>query len=343
MLFIFCSLCILAIFCFYFKRSYYQGPKSDHFTGKIFYNPWQVRPNSFFSFLKWKWDSRPKEWPAYVHVSSFETPRVQVTTADVFITFIGHSTVLIQTEGMNILTDPVWSEKIGPYEWLGIKRVCDPGIPFASLPKIDLVLVSHNHYDHLDLKTLKKLWDRDCPMILTPLGNDAVIHQKHPEIQVKTLDWGECRSFNDQISLYLEPVQHWSARGIFDRDKALWGAFVIQTPNGNIYFPGDSGYCKEIFRKTKEKFGPFRLAFLPIGAYEPRWFMCYGHMDPEESVQAFKDLGEPLTIGIHYGTFQLSDEGYLDPVAALQHAKEKFHVPETQFRLLAMGEISKVC
>ncbi|MBS4169126.1 MBL fold metallo-hydrolase [Parachlamydia sp. AcF125] len=342
MLVVFFCLSILAGYYFSIKRTYHHGPKSDHFNGKVFFNPWAIRKNSFFAFLSWKWGAKPKKWPTHVNNSFGENPPEKVESSEILVTFIGHSTLLIQTEGVNILTDPVWSEKIGPFSWLGIKRVGAPGVSLERLPKIDLVLVSHNHYDHLDLKTIEKLWRRDRPLILTPLGNESIIHQKDSNIEVKTLDWGQSISFNSILSLHLEPVQHWSARGIFDRDKALWGAFVICTPSGPLYFAGDSGYCKEIFCKTKEKFGCFRLACLPIGAYEPRWFMRYGHMNPEESVQAFKDLGEPFTIGIHFGTFQLSDEGYLDPIAGLDRARKKFQVPEEKFCVLKIGQVTKV-
>ena len=322
-------------------KAYYKGPSSDHFDGVQFYNPWNRRYHSFWSFLRWRFQAKPKSWPKKV-ASLKDTPPAHVPGSTLRVSFVGHSTVLIQTENMNILTDPIWSERASPFAWLGPKRVAAPGISFDQLPKIDLILVTHNHYDHLDLPTLKKLWDRDQPLILAPLGNDVVIHTVYSDIVVDTLDWHQNTKIGN-ITVHLEPIQHWSARNLRDRDKALWGAFVIESPSGKIYFAGDTGYgTGDHFRKTVENFGPFRFAMLPIGACEPRWFMNYAHMNPEEAVVAHQVLNGPYTLAIHHATFQLADEGYDDPVRELASAKLKHQIKDEWFRALKVGEAWEV-
>lgn len=330
---------LVAIFCYRLQRKrYYLGPPSDHFDGRYFFNP---RPNSFtfFDVLRWKSNAAPKPWPEHVKsVVPFIKPDARLRPGELKVTFIGHSTVLIQIGELNILTDPVWSERASPFTWMGPKRVEAPGIPLDALPPIDIVLLSHNHYDHMDLKTVQALWRSHHPLIVAPLGNDAIVHAFDSSIAVVTLDWETSHAVSENVSLHLQPVQHWSSRHFWDRNKALWGSFVIQTPSGKVYFAGDTGYNEGIhFKKTQEAFGPFRLALLPIGAIEPRWFMEYGHMNPEEAVLAHKDLGGPLTLAIHFGTFHLSDESYEDPLKDLEAARQKYHVTEERFRALKAG------
>lgn len=322
-------------------KTYYKGPISDHFNGTQFFNPWNRRIYSFWSLLKWRLQSKPKPWPRHV-ASPKDVPPSKVQDSVLRVSFVGHSTVLIQTQNMNILTDPIWSDRASPFRWLGPKRVTAPGISFDHLPKIDLILISHNHYDHLDLPTLKKLWDRDQPTLLAPLGNDAIIQAVHPEIVVDTLDWHQAKQMGE-MTFHLEPTQHWSARSLRDQDRALWGSFVINTPAGKIYFAGDSGYGDgDHFRKTVQKFGSFRFAMLPIGACEPRWFMNYSHMNAAEAVMAHQDLGKPYTMAIHHAAFPLSDEGYEDPSRDLSVAKHKHGLENERFRALQVGEIWEV-
>ncbi|MBA3604111.1 MAG: MBL fold metallo-hydrolase [Parachlamydiaceae bacterium] len=322
-------------------KHYYTGPISDHFDGERFFNPWQKRHHSFWSFLRWRLHAYPKPWPTHVN-SLVDCPPACVKDSGLRVSFVGHATVFIQTHDMNILTDPIWSKRASIFKNIGPKRVTEPGIRFEDLPKIDLILISHNHYDHLDNPTLKKIWDRDQPVIIAPLGNDLIIQSAYPEIIVHTLDWHQSKRIGE-ISIYLEPAQHWSSRFITDRDKALWGSFVISTPSGKIYFAGDSGYGNgDHFRKILHKFGSFRFAMLPIGAYEPRWFMNYAHMNPEEAVRAHYDLGGPYTMGIHFGTFRLSNEEYGDPTRDLELVKQKHQMKNERFRALKIGEIWEV-
>ena len=321
------------------KSTYYVGPVTDHFDGIRFYNPWNPRKHSWLGFIRWRMYYKSKPWPKHVENVFFDQPPAHVKGSKLRVCFIGHATVLIQTQGLNILTDPIWTDWATPVKIKKIKRVCDPGLSFENLPKIDLILVSHNHYDHLNQETIERLWERDKPLILSPLGNDTIIKQKNPSIQVTTLDWEQSYKINDKVTIHLQPSQHWSARGLWDKNKALWGAFTMETPGGNIYFAGDTGYGHgEVFYHVKEKFGKFRLAILPIGAYEPRWFMKYAHMNPEDAVTAYRDLGKPYTMGIHFGTFRFSDEGYKDPIKDLETSKRNHKISDEKFRTLNVGE-----
>lgn len=322
------------------KNKYYDGPQSDHFDGQLFFNPWdrQTTP-SFMKVLYWKLTAGRKHWPVEVENTFSDRPPDRVEGSQLRVCFVGHSTVLIQTEGLNILTDPVWAHRVSPFKNFGPTRVRTPGILLHNLPPIDLILISHNHYDHLDLETLKQIELRDSPQIFTPLGNDKIIKREIPSIKVETLDWHQHKEVTSQLKIHLMPSQHWSARGFLDRNKALWGAFVISTPGGHIYFCGDSGYGSgEIFRKVHEEFGNFRLALLPIGAYEPRWFMEYAHMNPEEAVHALKDLDAAFGLAIHFETFRLTDEGFDDPRNHLTAACEKYSIAPKRFRSLQVGE-----
>lgn len=315
---------LLSILSNYTK--YYDGDISDHFDGKRFFDPTYERDRGAFDFLKWQFSREKNYWPSDKLADSNSIPPKRVDGSELLVTNVGHVTYLIQTEGLNILTDPVWSERASPVSFAGPKRVVSPGIKFEDLPPIDIVLISHNHYDHLDLDTIHKLWLNHKPKIITPLGNDTIIKSKDKAIEVEAYDWGDKIIISEDITINLDPMQHWSARGIFDRNKALWAAFTIQTPNGNIYFVGDSGYGKgEHFKNARNKYGSFRLALLPIGAYNPRWFMSFAHMNPEEAVLAYIDLGEPHFIPGHYDVFKLTDEPYGEALKLLEEASIKYN------------------
>ena len=188
---------ILCLWNRFFNR-YYQGPLSPHFDGSRFLNPWRNNPISFADLLRWKWSAKPKPWPKNVPIHPVTNLAPRLEGEQLRVTFIGHSTVLIQTEGLNLLTDPVWSQRASPFNWYGPRRVAEPGIPLETLPPIDLILISHNHYDHLDLTTLQKLWKRHKPLIVTPLGNDTIIQAFDSSIAVKTFDWeGSYNFFTD--------------------------------------------------------------------------------------------------------------------------------------------------
>ena len=234
---------------------------------------------------------------------------------------VGHASVLIQIMGQNILVDPVWSERASPLSCAGPKRVAPPGIAFDDLPPIDVVLISHSHYDHLDAATLDRLRARHQPRIITALGTDAVIAAAAPGCRAEAGDWHDRFRITDDVSVTLCPAHHWSARRLRDRRMALWCGFVLEARGQVIYVAGDTGYGDgAIFRQVRDRFGPPLVAILPIGAYEPRWFMRDQHVDPDEAVRIMLDCGARQALGVHWGTFQLTDEARLAPVAALEQA-----------------------
>ncbi|WP_341789248.1 MULTISPECIES: MBL fold metallo-hydrolase [unclassified Rickettsia] len=251
------------------------------------------------------------------------------------VSYVGHVTFLIQVQGLNILTDPVWSERASPFTFAGPKRIVKPGIDFADLPKIDFILISHNHYDHLDIKTINDLWLRDKPKIITPLKNDIIIKKHIKDAEIITLGWSE--SYKDKnIEYCLESAQHWSARGIFDKNEALWGTFIIKTKKGDICFIGDSGYNANIFKEIGEKYN-ILLSLIPIGAYEPRWFMQPVHMNPEEAVLAHLDLRSKFSIASHFDVFQLADEAFNAAPLELQQAIKKHNIQDDKFIIPKVG------
>lgn len=314
----------------FLDRVYYQGPVSDHFDGRHFFNPdssapQRIDPRRFFN--RWANGERAA-WPESVPVHQ-TAPPARVAGRDMLVTWIGHSTVLIQTQGFNILTDPIWSERASPFSFIGPRRVRAPGVRFEDLPRIDLVLISHNHYDHMDLPTLRRLWQRDRPLILTSLGNDTILRQAG--IPSLAFDWGRGIPLPCQLNpppgvqyrailpcaVTVERVHHWGSRWGTDRNRALWSGFTIRLPGGNVFFAGDTGWGGGDWARETARHGPFRLAILPIGAYLPRDVMQDNHVDPAESVRIFEALNPVRALGVHWGTFQLTFEGINDPPRAL--------------------------
>jgi L-ascorbate metabolism protein UlaG (beta-lactamase superfamily) len=330
---------------------YYQGPVSDHFDGELFFNPLSspkspsLAPRGRFGLLRWNIDrrwgkGRRAKWPARAPSPYADRPPARVEGRAVRLSYIGHASFLVQTAGLNFLLDPVWSERASPFRWIGPKRVNDPGIAFADLPPIDAVLVSHGHYDHLDIATLSRLAGAHRPRVITPLGNDAIMRNRDPAIATEAHDWGDRVDLGAGVSVTLVPTQHWSARSLSDRNMSLWASFVIETPGGLLYYVADSGYGEgHNFRFARERHGAIRLAILPIGAYEPRWFMRSAHMNPAESVQAFIDCGAEYALGHHYGTFQLTDEAIDAPLIALAEALNTAGISTERFRTLRPGQL----
>lgn len=313
-------------------------PTSDHSDGRRFANPGKPMDKSFGSFLKWRLTGERGPWPDPQPLAATDKPPSRVFGGDLRISWVGHATVLLQSEGLNILTDPIWSERASPFSWLGPRRVHPPGITWEDLPAIDIVLVSHNHYDHLDLPTLRRLQERDRPRFIAPLGNEILLGEVGEEARVEVYDWGESTILAPGVTLHLDPMHHWSRRTLFDQNEMLWAAFTIATPAGNIHFVGDSGYGGgDYFRAARKKFGTFRLAILPIGDGDPAWFMAYGHMTPAEAVRAYEDLGEPRVLPIHYNTFPLADTGYNQPLRELQAAVAGHPTAAERFVPLAIG------
>lgn len=325
-------------------QTYYDGPVSDHYDGERFFNPGD-RGETKRSFLSARMarfftGDGKAEWPERVTVTPGRpsragapcptmrggavienwalcarsppagdaplAPSAAAPPRSMVATWIGHATVLVQAGGVNVLTDPIWSERASPFSFVGPKRVRAPGIRLADLPRIDVIVVSHNHYDHLDVATLKALWTRDKPTIVTSLGNDALL--RRAGIDAVGRDWGQSVRAKRGAIVTVERNHHWSSRWGSDRNRALWSSFTIRTPAGNIYHAGDTGFGDGRWIADAARRGPVRLAILPIGAYEPRNVMRDNHVNPAEAVRVFDALRPAMAIGMHWGTFQLTYE-----------------------------------
>src|SRR5947208_16579982 len=271
-------------------------------------------------------------WPSRMPVEPRRLPHVGPD--DVVVTFVGHATFLIQAAATNLLTDPVYSERASPVSFAGPRRVRAPGVRFDDLPAISLVLLSHNHYDHCDLGTLRALDRRFQPRLLAPIGNGRLLRSAGIR-QVEEIDWWQSASAAP-LPVTLTPAQHFSARSMFDRNRALWGGFLIEAGGRRILFAGDSGYGPH-WREIATRLGPFDLALLPIGAYEPRWFMKDIHMNPAEAAQAHVDLAARQSLAMHFGTFQLTPEAIDEPVRALAKALRERGLAAEQFRPAAVA------
>ena len=344
----------------FLDRIYYGGPPSAHFDGRRFFNPEpgparvaHGGPARFFNRWLGGDDARAR-WPDQVPVRPTVPPR-RVEDGEMLVTWIGHATVLVQTAGLNILTDPIWSERASPFAFIGPKRVRAPGVRFEDLPKIDLVLVSHNHYDHMDLPTLKRLWDRDAPAIVTSLGNDSIL--QGAGIRATAVDWGgsvplSCKwpppppGLADRAvprcSVRVERVHHWSSRWGTDRNRALWSGFTVVLPGGNLFFAGDTGLGDGSWAAEAAKRTPVRLAILPVGAYEPRDVMKVNHVNPEEAVRVFETLNPRMALGMHWGTFQLTFEAIGDPPRRLAAARTARGIAADRFVTTEVGRTFRV-
>ena len=310
-----------------------QRQQSPNFHDGKFHNP-VANDKTMWDYITSRLGGEWATWPDWIDSEYGAAPASTVADESVVITVINHSTVLIQGQGFNILTDPIYSKRTSPFQWIGPARVRNPGIRFADLPKIDAVLISHDHYDHLDLSTIDELIERDNPRIFTGLGVGN--HLDTTEL-VTEMDWWQKEKLSDELEIHFVPVQHFSGRSLFNRDSTLWGGYVIKLGESKIYFGGDSGYA-EHYQQTFDQFGPMDLALLPIGAYAPRSFMVYAHMDPAQAVQAHLDLRAQQSIGMHYGTFQLTSEPFNEPEALLQQETANAGLGENTFITLPFGE-----
>jgi L-ascorbate metabolism protein UlaG (beta-lactamase superfamily) len=281
-----------------------------HFDGKRFYNPDAPQVRGLLDVLRWKLTSRPEPSPRFIADVEQSIPPRRIERTGLRATFVNHSTVLLQQNGLNILTDPIWSERASPLSWIGPRRRRKAGVSWEDLPPIDAVLISHNHYDHLDLPTLRRLAARGNSTFVLPARVAALLRSEKIG-PAHELDWGESLSLSG-FTIHCVPAQHFSARGIYDRNMTLWCGYVIECQEGLIYFAGDTGFGRH-FAQIRDKFGSPRLALLPIGAYEPRWFMSPVHMAPDEAVKAHEILAAKTSLAIHHGTFQLTDEGIDTP------------------------------
>ena len=309
---------------------YYTGVPSDHFDGLRFFNP--DHPDTdrgLRDLLRWKLLETAAPWPRSVPVQqAIPDARIDGLRA----TIVGHASVLIQVAGLNVLTDPVWSNRASPLAFAGPRRVWAPGIAFESLPPIDAVLLSHNHYDHLDMLTLRRLHIRHSPLIVTSLGNDVILRRAIPGIRVMAGDWWDRVKIGRDCEVMIVPAYHWSARTGRDRRFALWSGFVLNSSAGRVYFSGDTAYGNgRIFQEIRQRSGRPDLALIPIGAYAPRWFMCAQHTDPNEAVQILENLEAARAVGIHWGVFRLTDEHREEPPELLLKALVRRGIAENLF------------
>jgi len=313
----------------------YAGPPSDHFNGTVFFNPGVSAGKTFKDFLRWQRTRQRTPWPQWIENRARPALPVSLGSGQVALTFINHITFLLQFPGLNVLTDPVYSQRVSPFRSFGPQRVRAPGLAFDDLPPIHMVLITHNHYDHLDIETLLRLNDTHAPHFITTLGNRPFL-EEFGIGRVQEIDWWE-RVQAANATVTLTPAQHWSSRRPRNRNRTLWGGFVVQANECQVYFAGDTGYG-EHFRAVGERFGRLDVALLPIGAYEPRWFMRDQHMNPEDAVRAHLDLDAKVSVGTHFGCFQLTDEGIDDPPRELALARERLGVVPEAFQVLETGE-----
>jgi len=344
LLFLVVALCLaLTIVPVFLDNRYYDGPRTSHFDGQRFLNP--DGANGYFppsNAIRADFLSRLigggdlPWWPEHLDIAPAR-PAAHAKPGEMRVTWVGHATVLIQAGGVNILTDPVWSDVVSPVPPIGPRRVAQPGIRFDDLPKIDIILISHNHYDHFDLPTLTKLWKRDRALIAVPLGNDTLL--RAAGIPARALDWNQ--------SLTVGPTQvisvrshHWDSRWGTDRNRALWSAWVVRTPAGNIWFGGDTGPGDMRWAKEAARHGPFRLALIPVGGFRfsPDQMVNANHIGPREAVQVFRDLGASSAMPIHWGTFRLSMEGYATAPAMLDLFLKCAAIPRARFHARRIGE-----
>lgn len=313
-------------------------PQTDHCDGRIFFNPDAPPLPTLRDLLRWKFGPKPNPWPKQIEFVVQALPIWDGNPRRTAVIWINHASFLIQTGAINILVDPVYSDVCGPFQLLGPRRVHPPGIAFDALPPIHLLLVTHDHYDHCDLQTLRRVAAKNQPLVVVPLGNrDLMLRAGFTRIV--ELDWWESYDGPDGITLTLTPCQHWSNRLSGRRCGRLWGGFRVCTAaEQNLQVVGDTGYHPRLFKTVETRLGAPDLALVPIGAYEPRWFMRGQHCNPEEAVQIHHDLAAKTSIAMHWGTFQLTNESREDPPNALYSAMSDSGLAEEIFRVLEPGQ-----
>ena len=320
---------------YYITAPGYSGKSNGHFDGKVFKNPSGAEASGFGDLVKWMLNRDSKVWNEVDTVQQPQIPHRDVEN-DIHITYINHSTFLIQTGKSNILTDPIFSERASPFSWAGPKRMRPPGIPLDKMPPIDAVIISHNHYDHLDRASVVSLNNMFEPLFIVPLGVARFLENNGID-RIVELDWWEQHEA-DNIKFESVPAQHFSGRGMFDRDQTLWAGYVIHSPEGRVYFAGDTGYDDKMFREIGYRAGPIDIALIPIGAYKPAWFMSPIHVSPEEAVKIHKDVSAEISIAMHYGTFPLADDGQHEPVMDLQNSLQAQNIHPGSFIVLPEGK-----
>jgi L-ascorbate metabolism protein UlaG (beta-lactamase superfamily) len=316
-------------------------PISDHFDGRHFFNPDgkqgrggdQARRG--LALIERAAAPGKRIWPKSVPVTPSRPP-ASVPGETMLVTWVGHSTVLIQTQGLNILTDPVWAQRSSPVSFAGPKRVRQPGVRLRDLPHIDLILLSHDHYDHLDTHAMGRLWRRDHPLIVTGLENDRLLARYG--IKAVARDWGQRVTVRPGIDVIIDRAHHWSAHGPGDHDRSLWCGFTVTLPGGNLYYAGDTGPGDMHWAIEARAAGPVRLALLPIGAYHFTGPVTDNHIGPDDAVKAFEQIDAAYALGVHWGTFELTSEGLNEPRDRLADALVREHIDKARFRTTDAGE-----
>jgi N-acyl-phosphatidylethanolamine-hydrolysing phospholipase D len=319
------------------------GPLPPHHTPTGFKNLHLQDRGRFREFLRWRLGLGPEEKPA-LPPEAVPPYRPQVVAPDrerlqhpdpgvLQVTWIGHATFLLQVAGVNILTDPMFSDRASPVSFIGPKRLTPPGVPFRDLPPIHAVVISHNHYDHLDAPTVTRLGNG--VRFFVPLGLGRWFKQQGLD-KVVELDWWHSAGLGP-LRFTAVPAQHFSSRSLWDRNQSLWACWVVETPAGPLFFSGDTGYSVD-FREIGARYGPMRLSLLAVGGYMPRWFMAPMHLNPPEAVQIHQDLRSRQSLGMHWGTFPLTDEPLGEPPLYLQKALKDAGIPEPDFTVLKFGE-----
>jgi L-ascorbate metabolism protein UlaG (beta-lactamase superfamily) len=319
------------------------APPSNHFDGKQFHNP-QRRTKGLADMLRWVSSRQPGTWPKWIERPEAATPPARVPAQGdspdaLRLTFVGHMTFLLQWRGLNILTDPIWSMRASPVQFMGPKRKCAPGLRFEQLPKIDLVLLSHDHYDHLDRITVQRLWKEHRPRFYTSLGNARRLRGLGVR-DVVEMDWWQDAQHESGLRVVCTPAQHFSGRTPWDRDRTLWCGFALLAPETNqnaIYFAGDTGFGP-LFAEVAARFHRPRLALLPIGAFRPEWFMGEVHCSPADAVEAHRILEPRLTVASHFGSFALADDGFAEPLTQLAAALQNQPAAAASFVAMVEGE-----
>jgi L-ascorbate metabolism protein UlaG (beta-lactamase superfamily) len=316
-------------------------PAGDHYDGKRFFNrSGGPEAPSFSDLPKWWWrrahGQHRAAWPKRLPPPLTPALPATIPSGKIAVTSIGHATFLLQWPGYSVLTDPVFSSHAGPFGLLGPRRVRPPALALEQLPQIDAVLLSHNHYDHLDLPSLRWLARERRPHVITTLGNRAWLETRGLG-NVVELDWWQTHRATAELEVTCTPAQHFASRTLWDRNRTLWGGFGLKTAAGAIYFAGDSAWSGS-FERIGARLGPFELALIPVGAYEPRWLMKAVHMNPDEAVRAHLAVRSRQSLGMHFGTFQLTDEAIDAPLVALAEARIRHGVAPSDFATLEPGE-----
>ncbi|MEN9355227.1 MAG: hypothetical protein RL318_2552 [Fibrobacterota bacterium] len=307
-------------------------PVSDHSDGHEFFNEIPI-DNGFGAVLKWQLTREPAPWPDSIPVTATR-PEASVDSG-MRATWVGHATVLMQTPGLNLLTDPVWSPRVGPWSWVGSARKAAPGVREEDLPRLDAVLLSHDHYDHADMPTLRRLARRPGIVGIAPLGTADLLREAG-FAQVVALDWWEKAMLPTGDTVTLVPARHWGMRWPWNRNERLWGGFAVGSKAGRFYYAGDSGDGPH-FAEIGRRLGPFELALIPIGAFLPRDFMAPQHIGPREAVAAARAVKARTSLGVHWGTFALADDGPSEPQDSLR-AVLSTDTTAPDFRAVAIGQ-----